>query len=274
MIITTRKPAVSGHFYPSNKEQLEQEIKEYLSKKKENIKLAVSPHAGYMFSGKLAGDTLGKFENKKDFIILGVNHPGLGCKISTSQQDFETPLGIVKNNQDLGNKILKKLKEFGAGVNEQAHKQEHSIEVQLPFLQLSQKRFEIIPILLKDLSFEDCKKIAEILSEFIDNNISLIVSSDFTHYGENYNFIPFKKDIKKNLYSLDNEIIINILNLNSKKVYELTKASTVCGLYGITIATEVAKIKNMKAKLIEYYTSGDITGDFSNCVGYAGIVFS
>ena len=78
MITNIRKAMFAGGFYSSNQEELEDEVLGYLSKKKENIKLAISPHAGFMFSGKLAGDTLGKFENKKDFIILGVNHSGLG----------------------------------------------------------------------------------------------------------------------------------------------------------------------------------------------------
>jgi AmmeMemoRadiSam system protein B len=248
----------------------------YLSNKKENIKLAISPHAGYAFSGKLAGDVLARLADKKDFIILGVNHSSLGSKISISQQDFETPLGVVKTNLALSNKLLKELKKqgFEADTSEQAHNKEHSIEVQLPFLQKSQKKFEILPVLLKDLSYEECKKLAAILADFIDDNLGLIISSDLTHYGSAYGFLPFKTDIKKHIYDIDNEIIINILNKNSKKVYELSSKSTVCGLYGITIISELAKIKNLKAKLVEYYTSGDITGDFSNCVGYAGIIFS
>lgn len=260
----------SGSFYPDDREDLEQEAREFLRDKKENIAMAISPHAGWVFSGRLAGDVLGRFDNKKDFIMLGVNHSGIGGKIVISQKDFETPLGIIKNNRDLGTKILKKLK---GEINEQAHEQEHSIEVQLPFLQESQKRFSIVPVLLRDLSFEECKNIAELLAEFIDINIGLVVSSDFTHYGKNYGFLPFTKDVKKNLYYLDNEIIVNILNHNSKNVYELASKSTVCGVYGITIASELAKIKKMKAKLAEYYTSGDVTGDFSSCVGYAGIAF-
>lgn len=272
--MSIRKPAVAGQFYPKDKGELEEQVKNFLGSKKENIKAAIVPHAGYMFSGKLAGDVLSRFADKKDFIILGVNHSGLGSKISISLEDFETPLGIVKNNSALSNKILKTLKEFGAKVDETPHNHEHSIEVQLPFLQLSQKRFEIVPILLKDLSFDECKKIAESLACYVDENIALVVSSDFTHYGSSYGFVPFTKEVKKNLYSLDNEIIVNILNQNSKKVYELAGKSTVCGLYGITILAEIAKMKDWKAKLVEYYTSGDIIGDFSNAVGYAGIIFS
>lgn len=271
----TRQPSVAGQFYPGNKTELEDEVKEYLAGKRENISMAIVPHAGYMFSGKLAGDVLGRIGKKKDFIILGVNHSGLGNKVSFSVMDFSTPLGIVKNNNALVNQILMQLKKekIEAEVNEEAHKHEHSIEVELPFLQVSQESFKIVPILLKELSYEECNKIAEILAGFIDENVCLLVSSDFTHYGKNYGFVPFTKDVRKNLYYLDNESIINILNLNSKKVYDLAKKTTICGIYGITIISEIAKLRKMKARAVGYYTSGDIVDNWDNCVGYGGVVF-
>lgn len=270
-----KQPSVAGQFYPGNKTELEDEVKEYLVGKRENIGMAIVPHAGYMFSGKLAGEVIGRIGKKKDFIILGVNHSGLGNRASFSAMDFSTPLGIVKNNNALGNKILAKLKKekIDADVSEQAHEHEHSIEVELPFLQVSQESFKIVPILLKELSYEECKKIAEILAGFIDENVCLLVSSDFTHYGKNYEFVPFIKDVRKNLYYLDNEIIINILNLNSKKVYELAKKTTICGVYGITIISEIAKLRKMKAKSVGYYTSGDVVDNWDNVVGYGGVVF-
>lgn len=279
----------AGSFYPSDKEELEEEVKEMLSLKKENVKMGIVPHAGWMFSGRLAGDVIGRILEKKNFIIFGVNHSGIGGKISFSMKDFQTPLGIVKNNQALTNKIIKKLDgEFQKSsdfrlvsnrrlifeINVEAHENEHSIEVQLPFLQQSQKKFEIVPILLKNLDYEDCKKIAKAISEIIDDVVFVLISSDFTHYGKSYGFTPFKDKVRKNLYYLDNEIIINILNKNSKKVFELGEKSTVCGVYGLTIATEISKIKEYKGKLVEYYTSGDVVDNWDNVVGYGGIGFS
>jgi len=270
-----RKAIVAGIFYPSDKKELEKEVRKYLSKKKEKIKAVISPHAGYIYSGKLAGEVLGRIENKENFILLGVNHSGIGNNISFSLQDFETPLGIIKNNKNLVEKILKEMKKYNldANINEESHFNEHSLEVQLPFLQVSQRKFEIIPILLRDLNYEECKKIAEILAKYIDNKTIIVISSDFTHYGINYGFVPFIKDIEKNLYKLDNEVLVEILKLNSKAVYDKARKTTICGLYGITIITEIAKIKNMKPKIINYYTSGDITGDYRNVVGYAGVIF-
>ena len=270
-----RKAIVAGQFYPADKDELKKQVEKFLgSGKRENVHAAIVPHAGYMFSGKLAGKTFSLIPNKKDFIILGVNHSGIGSKVCFSLENFETPLGIVKCNISLTKRIMKKLEIEGivVEVNEKAHQSEHSIEVQLPFLQLSQKKFEIVSIILGGLSYEDCKKIAGILSEIIVNE-AIIVSSDFTHYGASYGFIPFSKDVKENLFRLDNNMTLEISKNDSKGFYSLAEKSTVCGIYGITILSEIAKIKKWQAKLIDYYTSGDISGDYSNSVGYAGIVF-
>ncbi len=269
-----RKPVVNGSFYPADKGELIDELNEFLTGKKENVKACIVPHAGYAFSGKLAGKVISKIKEKKTFIVLGVNHSCLGNRISFSFEDFSTPLGIVKNNRDLGEKILTKLKLLAyADINETAHSQEHSIEVILPFLQLSQKQFDIVPIILKDLTDVACERTAYILSKFLTEDVCVIVSSDFTHYGSNYGFVPFTGDIKENLYALDKEIIDSILALDSKSVYEKASKSTVCGIYGVAIISELAKLMRWKAKLFDYYTSGDVTQDYTNAVGYAGVVF-
>jgi hypothetical protein len=271
-----RKAVVAGQFYPADKTELEKEVRKFLSKsKKQKIKACVVPHAGYTFSGKLAGDIIGKIDEKKTFILLGVNHSGLGNKLSMSKENFETSFGEVKNNVDLGGKILKQLeKVIDADINEEVHRYEHSIEVQLPFLQLSQKSFDIVPIILTRLSYEDCIKVASMLAGFVNDDICLLVSSDFTHYGWSFRFVPFEDNVRENIYKLDKEIIQEILNLNAKKVYVKASESTVCGLYGLTVLTLIAKLKKWEGKLIDYYTSGDITKDWYNVVGYAGIIFS
>ncbi|MEK6820412.1 MAG: AmmeMemoRadiSam system protein B [Nanoarchaeota archaeon] len=270
-----RKFIVAGQFYSSDKGELIDDVRKFLGKeKKEDVKAVIVPHAGYVFSGKLAGKVIGKIKEKKTFIILGVNHSGLGSRISFSFEDFSTPLGIVKNNKQLGEKILSKLRLLGyANVNETAHSHEHSIEVILPFLQLSQKNFDIVPIILKDMTDVACERTAYILSKFLTGEVCVIVSSDFTHYGTGYGFLPFTYNVRENLYKLDRGIIDEILSLNAKKVYEKARKSTVCGIYGVTVLTELARIMKWKSKLVDYYTSGDVSGDFSNCVGYAGIIF-
>ncbi len=271
-----RKAVVAGQFYPDEKAELETQVKKFLvNKKRKEVKAVIVPHAGYIFSGELAGKVISLIKSKKNFIILGVNHSGFGNKLSFSERDFETPLGNVKNNVDLSRRILERLKkeDLDVNINERAHQFEHSIEVQLPFLQLSQKKFDIAPILLRGLSYEECRKVALILASFVSDDTCIVVSSDFTHYGFSYGFVPFTSDVKENLYKLDKEIINEILALNSRKVYGKASKSTVCGVLGITVLTELAKIKKLKPKLVDYYTSGDISGDFNNAVGYAGLIF-
>src|SRR3989344_956803 len=274
-----RKPIVAGQFYPDDKAELEKQVKKFLlvmgkEIKKENAKAAIVPHAGYDFSGKLAGKAFSIIPHKKDFILLGVNHSGQGGKVCLSLEDFETPLGIVKNNKALGEKILTKLKKekINAEINEQDHAPEHSLEVQLHFLQISQKDFEIVPLIFNNLEYEECRKTAEILSNFASDNICIIASSDFTHYGPAYRFAPFYQP-EKNLRKYDMDIALEILKNDPKGFYDKAKKSTICGIYAISVLAEIARIKKWKAKLIDYYTSGDVLKEWSNAVGYAGIVF-
>ena len=271
-----RQASFAGQFYPADKKILEKTVKSFLvAEKKENVHAVISPHAGYIFSGKIAGEVFSLLPEKKDIIMLGVNHTGLGSKVCFSMEDWQTPLGIVKCNKDLAEKIIHKLKKEGidANANELVHREEHSLEVQLPFLQMTQKKFEIVPIMLSGLSYEECRKIAEVLAEFVNEKEAIVASSDFTHYGKSYGFVPFASNIKENLYKLDDEIILQILRKESKAFYHLAGKSTVCGIYGITILTEIARIKEWKPKLVKYTTSGDMTKQWDSAVGYAGFVF-
>ena len=269
-----RKAQFWGKFYPRDKEKLREVVSGCVVGSRENIMAAIAPHAGYQFSGKLAGEVLSQFPEKETFILLGVNHGGIGKRLSFSREDFETPLGKVKNNGDMTNKLKSTLKEIGSGVNEKAHDLEHSLEVLLPFLQVSQEeKFKIVPLLLKDLDYGDCAKVAEKLAEFVNKDVAVIASSDFTHYGERFGFKPFMDNVKGNLYKLDNKVIEKILAGKPKEVFELANQSTICGSNGLTVLTELARLKEWKSRKVNYYTSGDITGQWMNVVGYGGLVF-
>jgi len=273
MVKEIRKSAVAGQFYPSNKEELEKLVKNYLvGDKDEGVSAVISPHAGYPFSGKLMGEVLNKFSGKNKFILLGVNHSGIGSKVCFSGKDFETPLGIVENDIEFGRKIKNKLK-VESDFNEESHKYEHSLEVLLPFLQLSQEKFKIVPILLRNLNYEECLEIDRVIESFLKENIGFIVSSDFTHFGETFGFVPFTEDVKENLYEMDGEVIKKIKEKDSLEVFNLASKSTICGGYGLTIITGLAKIKKWNVEKIDYYTSGDITKDWRHVVGYGGLVF-
>ncbi len=261
-----RKPIAAGRFYPEDKAELKKQIKEFLKiKKDENIKGAVVPHAGYDFSGKCAGKAYSVLPEAQTYVILGVNHNGTGKDIAISLEDFETPLGVVKSDIELGSEIIKQLE---TKEDKQAHRHEHSIEVQLPFLQITRKNFKIIPLILKNYNFEVCKNLAEKIFQAgrkLKRKIVVIASSDFTHAGPGYGFFG--------RMSIDKEAINDILRLNSREFLETAEQTTICGAGAIATAIELAKLLGAKkAKLLDYYDSSRIIpGD--NKVGYAAIAF-
>lgn len=276
---------VSGQFYPSNKDELKKTIEKFFSSldvaslKDREIKAGIVPHAGYAFSGKCASFVYKLLRNSdfSSFIILGTNHSGLGSKFTLSIDDFDTPLGIVESDIDLIEEIITKARKenLDIEVDEHAHKYEHSIEVQLPFLQSVQKNFKIIPILLNESSLDDIEKFAAVLADIIKyRKVFVLASSDFTHYGFNYGFMPFREDIRENLHKLDNDIIQQILKLDTKAFFDKARKSTVCGRNAVACLVEIARVLKLKAEKLCYYTSGDISGDYENSVGYASIVFS
>jgi len=269
-----RTPIVNGQFYEDDFVKLEGQIKncflskfgpgELQNKRVKKIFGVITPHAGYSYSGACAAHAykeIGESVFPKRYVILGVNHTGYsGKRLALSYDDWQTPFGLVKNSQD----SIFNLKE-----DKKAHAFEHSIEVQLPFLQFVSRdklhSTRILPITVSEVDYEYCREIAK---EFPKDSV-LIISSDFTHYGSLYNYTPSEK-----INKIDMEAIDLILKFKTKEFLDYTKDKTICGKYGIALGLEI--LKNMgatKARLLKYYTSGDITKDYDNQVGYASIVF-
>jgi hypothetical protein len=277
-----RKAGFAGQFYPENAKELEKAVKSLMkglkSAAKRKVYGIISPHAGYVYSGKAAASAYNQISGKEydTFIILGVNHTGYGGKISVSDEDFEIPSGIIKADREFCSELIKKF-----GRNDEAHKFEHSIEVQLPFLMHSSKNPRIVPIILSLESYEECKELAEELEKAIrklKRNACIIASSDFTHYGYGYGFLPFTgntEEVKKKLHELDKNAIKLIEKLKAKEFFEHSGNMTICGAAAITVSLELCKrLGAKKASLLKYYTSGDVSGDYNNSVGYASIVFT
>jgi len=270
-----RQPLAAGRFYPEDKERLERIVRSFLvSGARKNMRAGIVPHAGYLFSGRTAGKVFSILPEKKIFILLGVNHSGVGKKVCISLDDWETPMGIVRNDKELGIRIFERLgaEKIEVEINEKAHSYEHSIEVELPFLQLSQKQTDIVPIIFKNLDYEECRKIGTILSEFVSDEIFFLVSSDFTHYGGGYGFTLFSAG-KDNFEKYDKDIVDSVVKLQGKTFYDKASKGTVCGIYGITILIELAKLKRWHGELISYSNSADVSGDWENVVGYVGVGF-
>ena len=217
------------------------------------------------------------------FIVIGPNHSGSSQKdapVAISLEDQKTPFGVVQIDKRFAKRLMTATDLVQN--DEFAFSREHSVEVQLPFLQfIAAKKFSLVfvPLLCRDMSFEDCQKLADAIDKVSDDlnvRVTVIASTDFTHYGSAYGYIPFIDDIKKKMYGVDASAIEFIDKLDSKGFYNHIKEykMTVCGYVPATVAMEVSKLKFAKSsKLLSYYTSGDITGSYRQAVGYAGIVF-
>ncbi len=259
-----RTAAVAGRFYPGSKEELKKTIKEYLTRVKEKEReiatCAISPHAGYLYSGEVAAKSIASLKKADTYIIIGPSHQGMGTGVSLSNEDWETPLGKIETN----NEIIEELKNVGV-VENNAHLGEHSIEVQLPFLQILREEFKIVPIMLSLQDVETIKNLSDKIKELMkDKDIGLIGSSDFTHYQP-----------RRTAKEQDKEAINKIMELDLNNFLGLIKEKnlSICGYGPIGVLMEISRELELVPEFLEYKTSADQTGDTSQVVGYASIVF-
>lgn len=287
-IMEARKPIVAGMFYEADKERLRAEIKAcFLSElgpkslpsehKPKKIFGGVAPHAGYMFSGAGAACTykeIAEADTPTTFIIIGPNHSGRGAEVATMSEDWDTPLGRIESDKELISNMVTTCRSVEE--DKIAYTHEHSVEVQIPYLQfLFGKKIKFAPLLVNTNNTKTLEEIGRCIAS-INKSACVIASSDFTHHGINYGYLPFKNNIKENMYKLDKEIIKCITELDTSGFIEKIKKTkaTVCG-WGAILTTmhAVKKMGSKKGILLKYYTSGDVTKDYSNSVGYASIVF-
>jgi hypothetical protein len=265
-----RRPIVAGSFYYFDKDNLTKQLDSLFLGVPKNpaCKAVVSPHAGYTYSGKTAAYAISSLKPFKDFIILGPNHTGIGEEFSImSSGKWQTPLGFCEINSE----IAEKLKECKFLVEDRfAHVEEHSIEVQLPFLQYRFKHFQFVPICVMNASYshefmEKCRELGELIAKMIRyKDIGLIASSDFSHY------LP--RDVAK---EKDDAAIKAIKNLSMEDFFDVlsnTNAS-ICGFGPIAVVMAAAKRLKLKPKIIHKSDSGNVTGDVSNVVSYYAIGF-
>ncbi len=292
-----REPYAAGKFYTDNKEELINQLRELfhraesmLKNKNNNASKAtgiISPHAGYFFSGLAAAEAYNYLKNSHydSFVILGVDHTGLAYNdYAVSIEDWKTPLGIVRADLELANRITKNA---NIAQNNDAHKFEHSIEVQLPFLQMIFKEPRIVAITAGRYDNLINKQIAQAIKEEAEKgkSICVIASSDFTHYGYDYGFVPFEnndsKALRKSIMALDFGAIQYIKNLDSQGFlgYVEKTGATICGVYTIAAIIDIIneleeKKDKISVEVVDYYTSADILKDNSNSVSYAAILFN
>ncbi len=279
---TVRPPAVAGAFYTSDSEALKKQVDTYLSEgaKKASIEgkpiALVVPHAGYDYSGRCAGVAYSTIKGKayKRVIVLAFSHRGMiPASGSILKVDAcRTPLGDVAVDRAACDTLLKS-ERFGS--YPAADRFEHSLEVQLPFLQRALGSFKLVPILLGRLDEDDYAAAAADIRKVVDQDTLIVASSDFTHYGERFDFAPFKTDVRQNIEKLDKGAVEFILKRDGAGFtgYLRRTGATICGRDPIRILLGLLPEKP-KGQLLSYYASGDEAGDYRNSVSYAAIVFT
>jgi hypothetical protein len=279
----TRNPIVAGSFYPNDSEELRNTIKKFLEKVKPKSRECiglVAPHAGYAYCGKTAASVYKSVSNSFDtVVILGPNHSGLGVGVSASFENWRTPLGILGVDEEFVKELIK---DSVIMEDSRSHWREHSIEVQLPWLQCMFKDFRIVPISINPIYFDvkTCKEIGEKIAEasrLTRRKVLIVASSDFTHYGSMYGYEPFSgkiTEVLNKIKNMDSEVIDLITDLKPKELIETCeeKRLTVCGYGGIAAMLYAANsLKAEKGELIDYSTSFEVSKNTDAIVGYAGI---
>src|SRR5579862_1103155 len=267
-----RHPAVAGRFYPGNPEDLRAEVLSYLSPEN-STKTAevravgcIAPHAGYMYSGHVAGAVFAHIEIPRRCIVLCPNHTGVGRALAImSQGSWATPLGEVP----IDSKLAESLKQQFPALEEDsaAHRGEHAAEVEIPFLQLRQPELRFVPVALGTGRFEILEDLGRALARVIaqqNDPVLIVASSDMNHY-----------EADAVTRAKDHRAIERILTLDARGLFNVVTQQNIsmCG-FGPAVAmlTAARELGARSAELVKYATSGDVSGDREMVVGYAGVV--
>ena len=284
-----REPAVAGQFYDSNPKVLRNHIEQMLAdcgsvkaKPGKYVQAVIVPHAGYVYSGKTAAKTLkaAGTSKYKRAIVISPSHsfPFKGLALS-SYDAYKTPLGNIPVDKVLSNEIRSRKCRW---INEmdEVHIPEHSLEVELPFLQVLLPELPILPIVCGHIDLDIAGSISENLYPFMNNETLWVVSSDFTHFGRQFGYRPFTEDIPEKLRELDIGAVEKIISLDCKgfSSYVEETGATICGANPIKVLLKTIEKASKNSgsafvpELAAYTTSGELTGDYSHTVSYAGIV--
>jgi MEMO1 family protein len=275
MTSALRTPAVAGRFYPGRAEELLREVREYSSPVKASAgRIAaigcVAPHAGYVYSGRVAGAVYSRLEIPKHCVILCPNHTGKGHPLAVmANTKWQTPLGEVAADAELGAQLLRRFPALQE--DSVAHRGEHAIEVQLPFLQARQPELNMVPIAIGTSDFDVLRGLGEALAEAIaerekanEGQVLIVASSDMNHYESDA--ITRVKDRKA---------IERVLALDARGLWQvvMNEDISMCGFGPTIVMLTAAKLLGAtSATLVKYATSGEVSGDYESVVGYAGII--
>ena len=267
-----RLAAVAGRFYPSDPAELTALIRKYTDTHPEQVVFpargCLVPHAGYVYSGHVAGAALARIALPRKIIILGVRHYPRGEPAAIlSSGAWRTPLGDARIDVPLAEALKKAcplLRE-----DSEAHSTEHSLEVQLPFLQVLAPDFTFVPVALGTVRFESLVSVGEAIGrvlESVDENVLLLTTSDLNHYEDDATTrIKDRKAVEK------------LLALDARGLYDTCRDQEIsmCGLGpAVAMLTALSALGAKKSELVKYATSADVSGDRDAVVGYAGLIFS
>jgi AmmeMemoRadiSam system protein B len=264
-----RMPAVAGQFYPGTASGLSRALLELTREEKERLPAigVVSPHAGYVYSGAVAGELFSSIQVPGRAVIFCPNHTGIGEDAAImSRGAWRMPWGDVPVDEELAARLetaCPLLREDAS-----AHSREHAIEVQLPFLHRFRPDVRIVPVALGRLSLEECRELGENVADAIEGDSErplLVASSDMSHY------VPDAVARKKDRMAID-----RMLALDPEGLYRIvrTERISMCGVLPATVVLFAARrLGATSARLIRYATSGDVSREFDQVVGYAGLAF-
>jgi AmmeMemoRadiSam system protein B len=263
-----RPPAVAGRFYPSDRQELAHQVEEFASAETPKIPArgCIVPHAGYMYSGHVAGAVYASLEIPSRCILLGPRHFPRGERMAIlTGGSWATPLGNAPVDADLGVELARACPQLRE--DSVAHEREHSLETQLPFLQRLAKDFRFVPVVLGTDRYPVLEELGHAVSQVVAAHadpVLVIASTDMNHY-ESDKITRWK----------DQRAIARILALDPRGLFDTVRedGNTMCG-YAATVAMLIAMrdLGAAEAQLVRYATSGDITGDCNEVVGYAGVI--
>ena len=268
-----RQPAVAGSFYSNDAHSLKEEVKRHIKhgaekKAPEKIRAIgiVSPHAGFMYSGDVAGAVYSRIDIPDTIILMGPNHTGLGERVSIMTEGiWNMPQGDIAIDSKLADPICQA--SLIAKKDNQAHQREHSLETQLPFLQFYRDEFKIVPICMMRLGLDECEEISRAIVKAVEQtgrSVLIVASSDMPHY-----------ETHESASKKDKSAINQILKLDAKGLYNTVhdKNISMCGVNPTTVMLMCAdKMGAKEALLARYMTSGEVSGDMNHVVGYAGVI--
>ncbi len=264
-----RSPYVAGYFYPGGAAELKATVARLVDKNapKEDAVGLLVPHAGYQYSGAVTGATVSRIKFKDTFIIVGPSHSGTGKPFSVmTEGTWQTPLGRVEIDAGLAREMVAVSKYLEA--DEEAHRQEHAVEVQLPFLQYFKPDVRIVPVIIAGdgaaVYTEIGKDIARAVKK-LKRAVVLMASGDMTHYE------PHAQAEEKDLYAV--EAMLNLDTAELSRRYK-SRRITMCAYPPVMCAMAAAReLGATRGELVKYQTSGETSGDYDQVVGYAGVIF-